>query len=76
MTIRESLFCLEEQVHEALELSPYLSRSKGMRFEATEGRITLRGRVDSFYQKQMATEALKKVRGISEIDNQLEVSWG
>ncbi len=75
MTISESLFCLEDQVHEALELSPYLTRSKGMKFETAEGRITLHGKVDSYYQKQMATEVLKKVDGISEIDNQLEVNW-
>ena len=75
MTISDNVFCLEDQVHEALELSPYLTRSTGMRFEATDGRITLRGKVNSYFQKQMATEALRKVHGISEINNQLEVNW-
>lgn len=69
------MFCLEDQVHEALELSPYLARSKGMHFESNNGRITLHGEVGTFFQKQMATEVLKKVDGISEIDNQLEVNW-
>ena len=46
-----------------------------MRFESENGRITLHGEVGSFFQKQMATETLKKVDGISEIDNRLEVAW-
>ena len=75
MTIREDVVCLEDQVHEALELSPYLTRSKGVRCEATNGRVTIRGEVGSFFQKQMATEVLRKLRGIAEIDNQLEVNW-
>ena len=74
-TIREDIICLEDQVNEALELSPYLTRSKGMRFESDNGRITLHGEVGSYFQKQMATEILKKVDGISQIDNQLEVNW-
>ena len=75
MTIREDVVCLEDQVHEALELSPYLTRSKGVRCEAHEGRVTIRGEVGSFFQKQMATEVLRKLRGIGEIDNQLQVNW-
>ena len=69
------MICLEDQVHEALELNPYLTRSRGMRFESDNGRVTLHGEVGSYFQKQMATEALKKVDGVSEIDNQLEVTW-
>ena len=36
-------------------------------------RVTIRGEVNSFFQKQMATEALRKLQGIEEIDNQLIV---
>jgi osmotically-inducible protein OsmY len=75
MTIREDSVGLDNQVHEALELNPYLTRSKGVRFENTNGRVTIRGEVGSFFQKQMATEALRKLGGVSEIDNQLEVTW-
>jgi osmotically-inducible protein OsmY len=74
MTIQE-MVCLEDQVHEALELSPYLTRSRGVRCEAENGRVIIRGEVSSFFQKQMATEALRKLRGIDEIDNRLEVNW-
>jgi osmotically-inducible protein OsmY len=75
MTIREDTVRLENQVHEALELNPYLTRSKGVSFETSNGRVTIRGEVNSYFQKQMATEALRKLGGVSEIDNQLEVTW-
>ncbi len=75
MTIREDVVCLEDQVHEALELSPYMTRSRGVRCEAENGRVTIRGEVRTFFQKQMATEALRKLRGVDKIDNQLEVTW-
>ncbi|MCA9151425.1 MAG: BON domain-containing protein [Planctomycetales bacterium] len=75
MTIREDAVCLEDRVTEALELSPYMTRSKDVRCEAADGRVTIRGEVSSFFQKQMATEALRKLRGIHEIDNQLQVNW-
>jgi osmotically-inducible protein OsmY len=75
MTIREDVVCLEDQVHAALELSPYMNRSRGVRCEATDGRVTIRGEVGSYFQKQMATEVVRKLRGIHEIDNQLEVIW-
>ena len=75
MTIREDMVCLEDQVHEALELSPYMTRSRGVCCEAENGRVIIRGEVGTYFQKQMATEALRKLRGIDEIDNQLEVNW-
>jgi osmotically-inducible protein OsmY len=74
MTVQE-MVCLEDQVHEALGLSPYLTRCRGVRCEAANGRVIIRGEVGSYFQKQMATEALRKLRGIDQIDNRLEVNW-
>jgi osmotically-inducible protein OsmY len=65
---------LEDRVHCALEQSPYIA-PKTLRFETKEGRVTLRGRVGSFFQKQMAQEALRRVAGVEEIANELEVCW-
>lgn len=65
---------LEHRVSNALKESPYLVRRQ-LRFEAAEGRITLHGRVNSYFQKQMAQEALRAVEGVDEILNQLEVDW-
>jgi osmotically-inducible protein OsmY len=75
MAIRGDVVCLEDQVHEALELSPYLTRSRGVRCQANNGRVIIRGEVGSYFQKQMATEVLRKLGGVNEIDNQLEVNW-
>ena len=65
---------LEDRVLTALEQNPYVSR-RNLRFEAAEGRVILRGRVASYFQKQMAQEALREVEGIDEIANELEVCW-
>lgn len=65
---------LEDRVLTALEQNPYVAR-RNLRFEAAEGRVILRGRVGSYFQKQMAQEALREVEGIDEIANELEVCW-
>ena len=44
-----------------------------LRFKTEEGRVILRGVVRSFFQKQMAQEALRRVDGVHEIFNELEV---
>ena len=66
---------LSDKVVTALEANPYLAR-RNLRFEASEGRITLRGVVRSYFQKQMAQEALREVDGVDEIHNELEVMAG
>ena len=65
---------LEVRVHCALERNPYIAR-KTLRFETSEGRVTLRGTVGTFFQKQMAQEAIRRVAGVQEIANELEVCW-
>jgi len=66
---------LDDRVLTALERSPYVTR-RSLRFETREGRVTLRGVVNTYFQKQMAQEALRYVDGINEIANELEVCWG
>ena len=65
---------LDHRVFSALKESPYLAGRK-LRIETNEGRVVLRGEVNSFYQKQMAQEALRRVDGIEMIENHLEVNW-
>ena len=65
---------LEEKVSTALRQSPYV-QSRNLRFEASEGRVTLRGQVSSWYQKQMAQETLLRLDGVERVENQLEVCW-
>jgi osmotically-inducible protein OsmY len=65
---------LDHLVHSALQQSPYLVNHK-LRFETEQGRVVLRGVVKSYYQKQMAQEALRRLEGVQHIENQLEVNW-
>jgi len=65
---------LSDKVVIALERNPYLAR-RNLRFETSEGRITLRGVVRSYFQKQMAQEAVRHVEGVDEIANEVEVCW-
>lgn len=72
--MNEASDTLVGQVHSAIQTNPYLAGRK-LRFEAAEGRVVLLGTVSTYFQKQMAQEALRRIDGIREIENQLEVSW-
>ena len=63
---------LEEQVQDAIEQNPYLPRRE-LRCETNDGRVILRGRVRSFFEKQMAQETVRHIDGIVSIENCLEV---
>jgi len=65
---------LDDRVLVALERNPYIA-GRNLRFETSQGRVTLRGVVASYFQKQMAQEAIRRVDGVAEITNELEVSW-
>ncbi len=65
---------LDDRIVSALERSPHFPK-RNVRVEAIDGRVTLRGVVRSYYQKQMAQEVLRSIDGVAEIENELEVSW-
>jgi osmotically-inducible protein OsmY len=65
---------LDDRVETAL-LKQANVPERNLRFEASDGRVTLHGTVHSYYQKQMAQEALRRLEGVQTIDNQIEVSW-
>ncbi len=64
----------DEKVSSALRQNPYV-QARNLRFETSEGRVTLHGRVGSWYQKQMAQESLLRLDGVDCVENQLEVCW-
>ena len=64
---------LDDKVLTALERNPHLC-GRTLRFETESGRVTLRGVVRSYFQKQMAQEAVRNVEGVDEICNELEVT--
>jgi osmotically-inducible protein OsmY len=65
---------LDALISSAIERNPHLKR-RNLRFETSEGRVVLRGTVSSYYQKQMAQEALRRLQGVDHIENHLEVNW-
>ncbi|MEX2173517.1 MAG: BON domain-containing protein [Pirellulaceae bacterium] len=65
---------LAERVEGAIVANPYFS-ARHLRFEAAEGRVVLQGMVRTYFQKQMAQEIVRRIEGVTEIDNCLEVNW-
>jgi osmotically-inducible protein OsmY len=65
---------LSQRIYEALTTSPYVP-TRQVQVEAAGGRVVLKGSVRSFFQKQMAQEAIRRVDGVEQIDNLLEVNW-
>ena len=65
---------LIDRARTALSRSPHLGR-KQLKLQARQGRLTLEGVVDSYYQKQMAQETLRKIDGVEAVENLLEVHW-
>jgi osmotically-inducible protein OsmY len=66
---------LFDRIHEALTTSPHVPSRRQVRIEAAEGHVLLQGNVRSFFEKQMAQEAIRRVDGVQRIENRLEVSW-
>jgi len=63
---------LAERVEGAIVANSYF-RSRQLRFETEGGRVVLSGVVGTFFQKQMAQEIVRRIEGVREIDNCLEV---
>ncbi len=64
---------LLHRIDSAIRKNPYVLHRRVF-LESSQGRVVLRGRVDSYYQKQMVQEFLRGMDGISEISNELEVA--
>ncbi|MEX0979209.1 MAG: BON domain-containing protein [Pirellulales bacterium] len=65
---------LATRISSAIANSPHLMRRK-VHFETEQGRVVLKGTVKTYYQKQMATEAVRRLDGVDHIENNLEVVW-
>ncbi len=61
-----------EAAGECLRNSPYRAL-RGVRCECDEGVLLLRGRLPSFYHKQLAQEAVARLPGVSQVINEIEV---
>jgi osmotically-inducible protein OsmY len=61
-----------EAATERLLNSPYLA-VRGVSCECDHGVLFLRGRLSSFHQKQVAQETVARVKGVTQVINEIEV---
>lgn len=61
-----------DAAYRALRASGY-GQLRGLSVHCDNGRVTLQGRVPTFYLKQVAQSVLKPIHGITDIDNDLSV---
>lgn len=66
---------LNEAVFAALNSSPYVAPGARVRIEAGEGRVRLHGDVGTFFEKQMAQEVVRRIDGVQQVENLLQVAW-
>jgi osmotically-inducible protein OsmY len=64
---------IAEAATERLRSSPYAAL-KSVLCESEHDILYLRGRLPSFYHKQLAQEAVAKVRGVTQVVNEIEVA--
>ncbi len=63
---------LLDQVKTAIEADPHISRRR-VQCETDQGTVRLRGSVQSYFEKQIAQEIIRRVDGVETIENLLEV---
>lgn len=65
---------LDSLISSTMAAHPHLKQRK-LRVETHQGHVVLRGVVNSYYHKQLAQEAVRRVEGVQSIENHLEVDW-
>jgi hypothetical protein len=70
----EKLACesIEGIVSHRVRLNPYFRRST-LRFDFDGGLLTVRGRVPSYYHKQLIQTIVKEIEGVERVDNCVDV---
>ena len=61
-----------EQIQHAVFHHPHLKK-RPVHCLAENGKVTIQGSVNSYFEKQMAQEAVRRIDGTSLIENQLVV---
>jgi hypothetical protein len=60
----------------AQALCHHLFRSRQIDLSANHGVVILQGEVQSFYEKQLAQEVVRRIDGVQRVENQIEVTYG
>ena len=65
---------LNQRIENAIVHNPHFSHRR-MYLKMRGGEVVLEGKVETFFQKQMAQEALKLVEGVEHVVNHLDVDY-
>jgi osmotically-inducible protein OsmY len=65
---------INDQIINAVVHNPHVDLST-MHIETIGDSVTIHGTAQTFFEKQMAQEAIRKIDGVKAIDNCLEVVW-
>lgn len=74
-SILDNLKKLDMQIFQSLASHPSLAGMEDVEFHTSENHIRLRGKVGSFFEKQIAQEAIRSLDSEREIENELMVNW-
>jgi hypothetical protein len=67
---------MEQQALSLIEAHPHFAgRTQLFEFQYANKSLVVRGRVPTFYLKQMLQSVLKSMDGVERIDNQVTVDW-
>ena len=50
-------------------------KGKNVRIQQEKRRVILEGDLDSYYDKQLLQEVVRRIEGVEEIENRLLVGW-
>ena len=64
---------LGERVSRAVRFAPHLS-GQTIKTDTLDGHVVIFGSVQSYYQKQMAQETVRRVDGVTQVANELNVT--
>jgi osmotically-inducible protein OsmY len=73
--MNHGLLSLDERVNLALQSAPHLV-GRRLQSQAQDGQVILHGSVNSFFEKQMAQEVVRRIDGVQQITNELTVVRG
>jgi osmotically-inducible protein OsmY len=65
---------LAGKAQERLRAVPHISL-RDLRCEFSHGLLILRGQVASYYEKQLAQEAVARLEGVTQVVNAIDVIW-
>jgi osmotically-inducible protein OsmY len=63
---------LQSEISSVLHRTPHFLAGN-IQAELRDGEVVLKGNVGSYYQKQLAQESVRSVRGVRRVRNELEV---